>query len=78
MLSTLIKLGEQLSEGRGEWDDIIDFPNIRREREKNIKCHIAELVFDLDLNTVYVSLHLKDDKSPFLFLFKYALHKISN
>ena len=48
MLNTLIRLGKQLSEGRGEWDDIIDFPNIDREREKNIKCHIAELVFDLD------------------------------
>jgi len=28
MLNTLIKLGEQLSEVRGEWDDIIDFPKI--------------------------------------------------
>ena len=50
MLSTLIKLGEQLSNGRGEWDDIIDFPNIAKEREKNIKCFVAELLFDLGLD----------------------------
>lgn len=37
MLNTLIKLGEQLIDGRGEWDDIIDFPNIAKEKEKNIK-----------------------------------------
>ena len=55
MLSTLIKLGEQLSDGLGEWDDIIDFPNITKEQEKDIKCFVAELVFDLDLNSVYVS-----------------------
>jgi hypothetical protein len=36
MLDTLIKLGQQLSDGRGEWDDIIDFPNIIKEREKSI------------------------------------------
>ncbi len=54
MLSTLIKLGEQLSDGRGEWGDIIDFQNITKELEKDIKCFVAELVFDLDLNTVYV------------------------
>jgi CRISPR-associated protein Csh1 len=41
MLSTLIKLGEQLSDGRGEWDDIIDFPNITKEREKNINCFVV-------------------------------------
>lgn len=60
MLSTLIKLGEQLSDGRGEWDDIIDFPNTIKEREKNIKCFVAELVFDLDSKTVYVSRKLKE------------------
>lgn len=29
MLDTLIKLGSQLSHNRGEWDDIIDYPNIK-------------------------------------------------
>lgn len=67
MLNTLIRLGKQLSEGIGEWDDIIDFPNIAREREKKIQCHIAELVFDLDSNTVYVSPELReyDDQDCF-------------
>lgn len=27
MLTTLIKLGSQLSHNRGEWDDIIDYPD---------------------------------------------------
>lgn len=31
MLNTLIRLGKQLSEGRGEWDDIIDFPHAKGE-----------------------------------------------
>ncbi len=29
MIQTLIKLGSQLSHNRGEWDDIIDYPNIQ-------------------------------------------------
>lgn len=59
MLTTLIKLGEQFSEGREEWDNIIDFPNITREREKDIKCFVTELVFNVDTNTVYVADKLK-------------------
>ena len=46
MLTTLIRLGEQLSEEMGDWDDITDFPTIIKENEKN--SFIAELVFDLD------------------------------
>lgn len=67
MLNTLIKLGEQLSASTGEWDDIIDFPNIAKEKAKKIKCHIAELIFDLDANTVYVSPELReyDDQDCF-------------
>ena len=67
MLNTLIKLGKQLSEGIGEWDDIIDFPNIARERAKKIQCLIAEVVFDLDSKTVYVSPELSeyDDQDCF-------------
>ncbi len=30
MLQTLIKLGSQLSHNRGEWDDIIDCPDIQK------------------------------------------------
>lgn len=29
MIQTLIKLGSQLSHNRGEWDNIIDYPNIQ-------------------------------------------------
>ena len=70
MLDTLIKLGQQLSDGRGEWDDIIDFPNITKEREKNIKCFIAELVFDLDARTIYVSPELLEYEDRHCFKFK--------
>jgi CRISPR-associated protein Csh1 len=70
MLSTLIKLGEQLSDGRGEWDDIIDFPNITKEREKNIKCFVVELVFDLDSKTIYVSPELREYEDQHCFKFK--------
>ncbi|MHB1922528.1 MAG: hypothetical protein ACYCOO_09865, partial [Chitinophagaceae bacterium] len=70
MLSTLIKLGEQLSDGRGEWDDIIDFPNTIKEREKDIKCYVAELVFDLDSKTIYVSPELRQYEDQVCFNFK--------
>ncbi|CAH0997180.1 hypothetical protein EMA8858_03317 [Emticicia aquatica] len=60
MLNTLIKLGSQLSHNRGEWDDIIDYPNIQQEKEKNIKLYVAELVFDLDNQDIYVNPSLKE------------------
>ena len=60
MLNTLIKLGSQLSHNRGEWDDIIDYPNIQQEKEKNIKLYIAELVFDLDNQDIYINPLLKE------------------
>lgn len=53
MISTLIRLGKQLSDNRGEWDDIIDYPNVIKEREKIIKYYVGELVFNLDLKIVY-------------------------
>jgi CRISPR-associated protein Csh1 len=71
MLNTLVKLGEQLSAGTGEWDDIIDFPNIAKEKAKKIKCHIAELIFDLDANTVYVSPELREYDDQDCFKYKY-------
>lgn len=55
MLQTLIKLGSQLSHNRGEWDDIIDHPNIQKEIEKGIKLYVAELVFDLDNQNIFVN-----------------------
>jgi CRISPR-associated protein Csh1 len=30
MIQTPIKLGSQLSLNRGEWDDVIDYPNIEK------------------------------------------------
>ncbi len=78
MLSTLIKLGEQLSDGRGEWDDIIDFPNIAKEKEKDIKCYVAELVFDLDSNTVYVSPELRQYEEQVCFKFKNIKIQVGN
>ena len=55
MIQTLIKLGSQLSHNRGEWDDIIDYPNIQKEIEKGIKLYVAELVFDLDNQNIFVN-----------------------
>jgi len=54
MLATLIRLGSQLSRNRGEWDDIIDYPNIENETRKNIYTCIGEIVFDLDQQRVYL------------------------
>jgi CRISPR-associated protein Csh1 len=59
MLTTLVRLGSQLSENRGEWDDIVDYPNIDTERKKNIPLYVAELVFDLDRHDIYFG-SLKD------------------
>ena len=36
MLNTLIKLGSQLCHNRGEWDDIIDYPNIENLKIFNL------------------------------------------
>lgn len=36
MLTTLIKLGSQLSHNRGEWDDVIDYPEHNLLNFKNI------------------------------------------
>ena len=55
MIQTLIKIGSQLSHNRGEWDDIIDYPNIQKEIEKGITLYVAELVFDLDNQNIFVN-----------------------
>lgn len=52
MLDTLIRIGKHLSEGRGEWDDIIDVPDITEEQAKGITPLTAQLLFDLDANEV--------------------------
>ncbi len=48
MLQTLIQIGKQVSHGRGEWDDIIDVPDISKEREKGLRLLTATMLFDLD------------------------------
>lgn len=61
MINTLIRLGKQLSDKRGEWEDIIDHPNINKELEKNIKCYVGEIVFDLDLKIVYATVKTESE-----------------
>jgi CRISPR-associated protein Csh1 len=56
MLNTFIKLGEKLSDGRGEWDDIIDTPNVAKEREKGMHLYVAEIILDLDKKDIYIPL----------------------
>ncbi len=48
MLQTLIQIGKQVSHGRGEWDDIIDVPDVSKEREKGLRLLTATMLFDLD------------------------------
>jgi len=66
MLSILLKLGEQLSENRNEWEDIIDTPHT--EKANNHKLWVAQLVFDLDQSRVYASnLEEYDQGAPLKF-----------
>jgi len=66
MLSTLLKLGEQLSTNRGAWEDIIDVPNTEKEKSKNYILYTAEIVLDLDQKTIYpAQLKEYDSQSPF-------------
>ena len=48
MLTTLTKLGEQLSENQNEWADVIDIPKIDPKKENLI----ARLVFNLDEQSI--------------------------
>ena len=57
MLKTLISIGKQLGKERDEWDDLIDFPEVERTMGKEnipLQNMVAELVFDLDAEDVYV------------------------
>ena len=60
MIQTLIKLGSQLSHNRGEWDDVIDYPNIQKETGKDLKFYVAEIVFDLDNQDIFVNPSLRE------------------
>ena len=59
MLSTLINLGTQLSENRGEWDDIIDYPHVDKDLKNGVSLFVAPIIFDLDRKDVYFG-HLKE------------------
>lgn len=56
MLLTLIELGKQLSSNRNEWEDIIDLPNIAKEKEKGIDLVIANVIFDVDAQEIRLEL----------------------
>ena len=68
MLQTQIRIGLQLSEGRGEWDDILDKPKIETETKKgdSITNYVVPLIFNLDEYRIDVgTLHEFDpDESP--------------
>ena len=68
MLQTQIRIGQQLSQGRGDWDDILDAPKIETANKKGdpITNYVIPLIFDLDAHRVdFGSLHEYDpDESP--------------
>jgi len=62
MITTLTKLGEQLSDNVNEWADIIDPPKIDAKKENLI----AKIVFDLDEQNISVKIDGEyQEKSPF-------------
>lgn len=57
MIDTLLKIGKQVSKGKDQWDDILDFvtyPTINK-KEQELKNYVVNLVFDLDEKRVYFS-----------------------
>lgn len=59
MITTLLKLGEQLSVGRDEWDDVLDFIDPSKGEKTNAESTapkkeylIIDIIFDLDQNEV--------------------------
>lgn len=70
MLQSLIQIGQQVSQGRNEWDDIIDFPDVSKERDKNFRLYVAEMCFDIDESEILLkadSLREYSDDSPSIF-----------
>ncbi|WP_421826855.1 TM1802 family CRISPR-associated protein [Larkinella sp.] len=68
MLQTLIRIGQQLSQNRGDWDDILDSPKIETETKKRdpITNYVIPLIFNLDERRVEVGglLEYDPDESP--------------
>ncbi|TAE21054.1 MAG: hypothetical protein EAZ91_25680 [Cytophagales bacterium] len=68
MLQTQIRIGQQLSQGRGEWDDILDAPKIETATKKGdpITNYVVPLIFNLDEHRVDFGnlLEYDPDESP--------------
>ena len=56
MLNTLLKIGEWQSQGKSEWDRILDKPKLdnRDKKGNEIKYYVLRLIFDLDLRDVII------------------------
>lgn len=64
MLTTLTKLGEQLSQNQNEWADIIDTPKIDSKKENLV----ARIIFNVDEKTIKVEISGEyQAKSPLLY-----------
>lgn len=55
MLQTLIQIGRNESKNMGKWDDIIDVPNLEKERERESRLYTASMLFDLNNESISVS-----------------------
>lgn len=68
MLQTQIRIGQQLSRGRGEWDDILDAPKIETKNKKGdpITNYVVPLIFNLDERRIDFGnlLEYDPDESP--------------
>ncbi len=63
MLTTLTKIGEQLSQNQNEWADIIDVPKIDSKKENLV----ARFIFNLDEKTIKAEISGEyQAKSPFI------------
>jgi len=68
MLQTQIRIGQQLSQDRGEWDDILDAPKIETTTKKGdpITNYVIPLIFNLDERKIEFGnlLEYDPDESP--------------
>lgn len=63
MLPFLLKLGEQLSEEKSVWDDVIEIPKVKQDQDNLV----AKLIFDLDQNDIRVEIAGEyKEESPFV------------
>ncbi len=62
MIDTLIKLGEQLSQNRSKWDDIIHIPKTNEKKTS----YITNIIFDVDKGSIEINgLEEFSSKSPY-------------